>query len=158
MLDDEALNYLPTQAVADFLATMNTPRHDGIIFTSAQVLKGRNVFLFHDAALVLGSALPEGTKVSVSLGQQTAEGWEDDYSVVEEVRPPEPAQGVAGEDALEWHQVPTANPLGWDDEVREPTLEIVSDSVKDFHIKAVTFVTRQYDVRRHRSGLKKPKF
>lgn len=158
MPDDEALNYLPTQAVADFLATMNTPRLDGIIFTSAQVLKGRNVVLFHDAALVRASALPEGTKVSVSLGRQTADGWEDDYSVVEEVPPPEPAPGVAGEDAPGWHQVPTANPLGWDDEVREPTLEIVSDSVKVFHIKAVTFVTRQYDVRRHRSGLKKPKF
>ena len=36
MPDDEAFDYLATQAIADFLATENEPRLDGIIFQSAQ--------------------------------------------------------------------------------------------------------------------------
>ena len=52
MPDDEAFDYLITQAIADFLATQNEPRMDGIIFASAQSRKGRNVVLFHSAALV----------------------------------------------------------------------------------------------------------
>lgn len=31
--DEEATEYLPTQAVADFLATTNEPRLDGIVFS-----------------------------------------------------------------------------------------------------------------------------
>jgi len=52
MPDDEAFEYLPTQAVADFLGTMNEPRLDGIVFPSAQTSEGRNVVLFHHAARV----------------------------------------------------------------------------------------------------------
>lgn len=53
MPDDEGLDYLPTQAVSDFLATTNDPLLDGIIFKSAQVENGYNVVLFHEAARVV---------------------------------------------------------------------------------------------------------
>jgi hypothetical protein len=88
MPDDEAFDYLPTQAVADFLATENDPRLDGIIFPSAQSKDGRNVVLFHKAARVEAIELPKGTEVEASSGHDTEDGWEVDYSVIEWVPPP----------------------------------------------------------------------
>lgn len=47
------LGYLPTQAVADFLATENCPRLDGVAFPSTQIFgSGQNVALFNKAARV----------------------------------------------------------------------------------------------------------
>jgi len=88
MPDDEAFDYLATQAVADFLATENEPRLDGIIFPSAQSKDGRNVVLFHKAARVEAIKFPKGTEVEASSGHHTDEGWEVDYSVIEWVPPP----------------------------------------------------------------------
>jgi hypothetical protein len=77
MPNDEALDYLPTQAVADFLVTNATPPLDGIIYPSVQdghegrlrplVGGGRypcNVVLFHKAARV--EPLDAGSVISVS--------------------------------------------------------------------------------------------
>ena len=53
MPDDEALDYLATQAVADFLATATSAPLDGIIFPSAQSAGDvLNVVLFHRAARI----------------------------------------------------------------------------------------------------------
>ncbi|MGG1946826.1 hypothetical protein AB1286_18755 [Trinickia sp. NRRL B-1857] len=41
MPGDEAPDHLPTQAIADFLATQASPAQDGIIFPSAQVAGSR---------------------------------------------------------------------------------------------------------------------
>ncbi len=77
MPSDEPRDYLPTQAVADFLATVPSPPLDGIIYSSVQggdmarrrVLGrnrgGRNVVLFHKAASVREFDLPEGTRIEV---------------------------------------------------------------------------------------------
>ncbi|MGO8405374.1 RES family NAD+ phosphorylase [Rhizobium ruizarguesonis] len=47
MPDDQEFDYLPTQAVADFLATETVTPLDGIIFPSVQVAGGKqNVVLF----------------------------------------------------------------------------------------------------------------
>lgn len=78
MPDDEAFDYLATQAVADFLATMNEPRLDGIVFSSAQSRVGRNVVLFHHAARVETLMFPEGTEIEATTGRCTDEGWEAD--------------------------------------------------------------------------------
>ena len=48
MPDDEDFDYLPTQAIADFLATQNQPTIDGIMFPSVQVAgDALNVVLFY---------------------------------------------------------------------------------------------------------------
>jgi len=65
MPDDRTLDYLPTQAIADFLANALDPPLDGILYPSVQVgfpansgallasrRIGRNVVLFHKAARV----------------------------------------------------------------------------------------------------------
>lgn len=52
MPTDEAMDYLPSQAIAEFLASRSPPL-DGIVFSSSQTGgKGRNVVLFHHASRV----------------------------------------------------------------------------------------------------------
>ena len=65
---DEALEYLPTQAVAEYLANKSSPRLDGIMFRSSQTDgDGRNLVLFNHARLVQSDELPPGTQVEVHL-------------------------------------------------------------------------------------------
>ena len=47
MPQDKAFEYLPSQAVAEYLANKLDPRLDGIIFRSSQTGCGRNVVLFN---------------------------------------------------------------------------------------------------------------
>ena len=61
MPDDETFEYLPTQAIADFLATENGPMLDGIMFPSVQAAGGGlNVALFQKAARVEMMGGPRG--------------------------------------------------------------------------------------------------
>ncbi|HBQ40188.1 MAG TPA: hypothetical protein DD808_06410 [Halieaceae bacterium] len=85
MPDDQALDYLATQAISDFLATENEPALDGIVFQSAQAREGRNVVLFHKASKIEAMPLPNGAKISASSGYATEEWYEIDYSVSEEI-------------------------------------------------------------------------
>ena len=82
MPDDEALDYLPTQAVADFLATSHGANLDGIIYPSIQ-LGGNalNVCLFHKAADVEQLLVVEGTTFETASEQHYDEGPEVEYSV-----------------------------------------------------------------------------
>lgn len=66
LLDDEGIDYLQTQAVADFLVATNDPLLDGIIFPSAQVKEGYNVVLFHESARVAEDTFPKGTEIEAS--------------------------------------------------------------------------------------------
>ncbi len=51
--DDEASQYLPTQALADYLAHECEPRFDGVVFGSAQTGgTGRNVVIFNHACRI----------------------------------------------------------------------------------------------------------
>ncbi|MCA4963935.1 RES domain-containing protein [Pseudomonas sp. Y24-6] len=84
MPDDQALDYLATQAIADFLATENEPALDGIIFQSAQAEEGRNVVLFHKASKVEKLKITEGAKISAVSGFDCEEGFEYDYTVFEQ--------------------------------------------------------------------------
>ena len=130
MPDDEAVEYLPTQAVADFLATMNEPRLDGIVFPSAQTKAGRNVVLFHQAARVEAIVLPKGTTIVASSGYETEDGWEVAYSVSEKVPPPPLAPEDDGGGGLPLFGRHFAEPPRWDDDFRQPTLQVDLKSVE----------------------------
>jgi hypothetical protein len=111
MPDDQLREYIPTQAVADFLANMETPSLDGVIYPSVQTrpLRPRGVFgliprtadsnvvLFHKAAVVQEMMVPERTWVlgprnSLGLGSLLGEGEpEVEYTVFEETAGPTPA-------------------------------------------------------------------
>lgn len=150
MPDDEAFDYLPTQAIADFLATQNKPQFDGIIFRSVQVKGGRNVVLFHKAARVETMKLPQETEIEAHSGYGTEDGWEIDYSVSERVPPmPPPAND---DDA--WDLAPPfPSPIYRSDKTdfRDVALCVDSESVSVHHVEWVSFRFTTHSVSRHRS-------
>ena len=64
MPEDEELEYIPTQIVAEYLAKRANPRIDGILYPSSQA-EGNNVVLFNHACRVRSSGLPEETEIEV---------------------------------------------------------------------------------------------
>ena len=67
MPQDETLEYVATQVVAEYLAHKASPRIDGIIFSSAQAGGvGHNLVLFSHARAVEPYILPTGTTSEVS--------------------------------------------------------------------------------------------
>ena len=155
--DRERLEYLPTQAIADFLATGNTPSLDGMIFPSVQAGKeGLNLVLFHKAARVEWHDLPKGTKVSVSLGHQTEDGWETDYTVFEETPAEKPSNVVpAKESPGLWWTVFEPIPFGDHPKNEEaslyaPTLRIDRGNIEVRQVVLVEFKTDDNCVRYYR--------
>lgn len=157
MPDDEAFDYLATQAIADFLATENEPRLDGIVFQSAQSKEGRNVVLFHKAARVETMEFPKGTEFKAHSGYGTEDGWEADYSVSELVPPsalPTPKGDYDVFGFLSHH----GSPPRWNDDFREAALRVDPASVEVHHVDWVQVQCTTYKVDRHRSEKRDWKF
>ncbi len=154
MPDDEPFEYLATQAIADFLATESTVPIDGIIFPSVQVAGDvLNVVLFHKAARVEAMDIPKGTEISVRTGQYGGDGWEDDYSVIEEVPPPPKEEEEKKEKASRWPDFAALDAMPWaevDLDSREPGLRVIPDSIWVHRIEGVVFKSDGHRVRRHR--------
>ncbi len=158
MPDDEAIDYLPTQAVADYLATANEPRLDGIIFPSAQVEGGSNVVLFNHAARVEELVVPKGTEFKASTGHNGEDGWETDYYVRELVPPPQNQQADSMDDDVLGGFLRYALPPDGDGDYRGAALRIVPGTIKVHHVNWVRVDTTQFDVVRHRSEMRDPKY
>lgn len=152
MPDDESFEYLPTQAIADFLATENEPVLDGIVFPSVQAAgDALNVVLFHGAACVEAMDIPEGAEIEASTGLTTEDGWEADYSVSECVLSKKPSQERHDED--QWPDLAAFAVDAWhahDVYFRDATLRIDPESVKVHVVRGVAFRCDAYDVRRYR--------
>lgn len=83
---DEEFEYIPTQAVAEYLAARDGNRLDGIIFHSSQTdKKGKNLALFHHVSQVEPYELPEGTEVDVFMGWATEDDYDDSITILEAV-------------------------------------------------------------------------
>jgi hypothetical protein len=134
MPDDHEIEYLVTQAIADFLATENSRRYDGIIFNSVQTYDCKNVVLFRHAASVEPIDRPDKSLFSV----QTSEWVDDDvktaYSVLEMAEPNAPMR----------EQV-TPRPGSSGDEP-EATLRLNQESVFVHHILKVEYTDQVYRV------------
>lgn len=152
MPDDEAFEYLPTQAIADFLATENEPVLDGIVFPSVQAAGDElNVVLFHKAAHVEAMEIPEGTEVEARTGHTSEDGWEVDYSVSERVPPKKPPKEK--DDKAQCADLAAFVSDAWhahDADLRDVTLRIDLESVKVHVVRSVQFQCDAHDVRRHR--------
>lgn len=151
MPDDEAFEYLPTQAVADFLATEAELPLDGVLFPSAQATGAAlNAVLFHKAARVEAMELPEGTKVTASTGEFYEEGWEREYTVTEET----PPASVEPPRRRERPWLDLSSMVGtWtppDPDSREASLRIVVDSVVVHVVDRVEVDTSEHQVHRRR--------
>jgi hypothetical protein len=162
MPDDEPFEYLPTQAIADFLATEVDVPIDGIIFPSVQAAgNALNVVLFHSAARVEALQLPAGTEISSSVGEMYDEGREIEYTVIEELPMKEQAPPVDDAKRASGRNLPRLASMPWappDPDLREATLKIVIDSVKVHIVRQVEFRTDEHDVQRHRWEKREPRF
>ncbi len=160
MPDDEAFEYLPTQAIADFLATESDPPLDGIVFPSVQAAGDvLNVVLFHKAARVAGIDVPAGTEIKARTGQMYEEGWETEYVVTEEVPPAQPpAEFTSGDERWLDFGSMTGPWTPLDPDHRETALRIDLESIRVHQVRRVEFETIEYEVRRHRWERREPDF
>ena len=158
MPDDASLEYLTTQAIADFLATEATDPLDGIVFPSAQVSgSGINVVLFHKAARVALLDLPAGAEVKASSGSWEDGGddlyWETSYEATEYV-PRADAAGIAEDGHVPGDPLDpaTLHQLWFEREgdSRQPALRVLPGSLKVHEVTGVAFSRVEHEVRRRR--------
>jgi len=150
MPDYQDSEYLPTQAIADFLATEGKVPLDGILYPSMQVAgEGLNIVLFHKAAKCKTLEFPEGTILSAETHTIYDEGTEQEYTVIEEIPPeneePDPKHFDHFDD-LAFPQWPDSS----DDDERVETLSVDLESVTVHCVNAVEFVASEFEVRRYR--------
>ncbi|MFN7610924.1 MAG: RES family NAD+ phosphorylase [bacterium] len=82
MPDDETIDYVTTQAVADYLSQIEHPHLDGIIFKSVQGADaGLNVVLFNKSSKVKRNPVFENSVVEVSTYIDSEDGPETWYSI-----------------------------------------------------------------------------
>ena len=159
MPDDEVLEYLATQAIADFLATENDPVLDGIVFPSVQAAgDGLNVVLFHKAARVEKMDIPEGAIIKASTGYASEDGWEVDYSVTESMPTKQPKEQDKGP---HWPDLTAFTGDAYrslDSDSRGVTLRIVLESLKIHFVRKVQFECDVHNVWRHQFNIDNTKF
>ena len=153
MPDDQPLEYLVTQVVADYLASRSTPALDGILYPSVQDgTPGSNVMLFHKASRAELIDLSDETKINVRTGYRDEDGWETDYSVLEILPPPE-ERNQEEEDVnaiLGFSGIFPPLPVMTDDyDSRETTLRLKLESLQVHHVSAACYDTDMHLVRRH---------
>lgn len=137
---DQEIDYLPSQAVADFLATENEPLLDGVAYLSTQTYEsGQNVVFFHKAARVEALNLPAGSVVK-AVGTSH---FDDGYRVTELV-PVSDGGGApcaaSGGDQSSWEE----------SDNRVPTLRVVPGSLRVHEVTEVTVSTDTHSVYRQR--------
>lgn len=149
MPDDEELEYIITQAIADFLATQERPSMDGIVFPSVQVAgQSTNVVLFHKSSRVKDLELPRGSRLSSSSREMDEDSPHYDFIVYETV--PKGLAKTPKKDA----GPPSIYHLwdrGEETEPRTESLKIDLDSVEVRIIGSVSFTTENHKVNRYRS-------
>lgn len=156
---DEEFEYLPTQAVSEYLASCVEPRLDGIVFHSAQRAgEGRNVVLFHHSAGVEAYILPKDTKVEIHAGWASADDADDSLTIWETV-----PQSKKVEEKNSDRRVPNFEDIlkrapkdepdrEWDDDVSygKPALRLDVQKIQVFPINAVTYQKSERYISRHR--------
>ncbi len=162
MPDDEHFEYLPTQAVADFLATESSVPIDGIIVPSVQAAGDVvNVVLFHKAARVEALALPKGTEVKARIGQMEEDGWAEDYMGIEEVTPAPKEPAPETKPKADWPDFVALAAMpreSHDPDWRDCSLRIVLESVTVNKVRRVEFQTDEFIVTRRRRVKREPEF
>ena len=156
--EEERVEYLATQAVAEFLANKASPKVDGIIFPSSQTGgKGRNVVLFNHARGVVAHDLPVNSTVEVSMPIRTYTDDEDitwDTILVEETVPSNPSGGDPPEADEEERLLNT--PLFIEDlleapeEALEPSLQLDIDSLEVMETTGVSYSSNSRQIVRIR--------
>ena len=141
MPDDEHFEYLPTQAISDFLAS--EMGFDGIIFPSAQSESGYNVALFNHAARVEEITYPKDSEIQASLSD-----WEDDMEIQSySVRAKIPEYIDDPEKAVKdpW-DLACVKLIPQDSDKRLVTISVDKESIVVEHIKSVVINSESFSV------------
>ncbi|RVH92134.1 RES domain-containing protein [Sinorhizobium meliloti] len=152
MPDDQDSDYLPTQAIADFLATDAVMSLDGIIFPSVQVAGGKqNVVLFHKASLVEKLVIPPGAETDVETYDMDDDGPYRNYKVVWRLKSEEKTKDGEHGESTNFFDTPFDPPSAADDDMdfgsgREVTLKITPKDLEVQIVNAVVFDTEDYKV------------
>ena len=134
MPEDEELEYIPTQVVAEYLANRADPNIDGILYPSSQTDgDGMNVVLFNHACQVNPYKLPEETEIRIF--DRTPDSDLD--------LPYAPSISVK-------EVVPDDHPPVDNSPSSEATLDIDIESVSVLDIKSVTYSSDSHEVERSR--------
>ena len=151
MPDDQEMEYLPTQAIADYLSTEGQVPLDGILFPSVQAGgDGVNAVLFHKASRAEEMEIPEGTEINARTYAMYEDGPEPDFTVSETVPPSE--EEAETEDRRRGPFVPDLEDwTDWQDtDLRETALRIDTGSLRVHEVNSVQIDTSSHSVRRHR--------
>ena len=151
MPDDEAADYLVTQAISDYLASRTKQKLDGIIYRSSQTSSnGQNVSLFWKSSCVEKSEIPEGTVFDTHLyHSHYYSSQKPVHSVTEHV--PEDS-GKKDEEARHSsfaHQLEFSAQKHEKDR-RTPALRLDLKTMTVHQIKGISVKTTSYSVERHR--------
>lgn len=150
MPTDVDFDYLPTQAVADFLANHRDFNLDGVRFTSVQTGGASdNIVLFHRSSRVSSLDLPEGTELDARSFWDTEDGPEPDYNVTERV-PNEDAETAPKEKRSALFRFAALDGEDIDPDHREETLTVDAASLSVHWINATQFEVQTFEVDRNR--------
>lgn len=155
---DEEFEYLPTQAVSEFLAARTKPRLDGIVFHSSQTGgEGRNLVLFNHACVVESYELPTGTEIDVNMGWASEDDYDDSITIFETIPDDNPEQKQQDEVAeslgfgnFRMMDIPEDVP-DYDTLYSDPTLRLDIDSLSVHEVRGVNYTTSTRHVSRIRS-------
>ncbi|HEY4211567.1 MAG TPA: RES family NAD+ phosphorylase [Steroidobacteraceae bacterium] len=149
MPGDELSDYLVTQAIADYLANLDNPALDGLIYSSVQDGPGVNVALFQKSSRVAELDLPQKTRIWASLGTTTDEGHEIDYRVWEEV-PPQGEEKKPKDAEWSFDVDLFTHPYDPNADTRQATLRLDTQNVAVHHVGRARYESTGYEVSRHR--------
>lgn len=147
----EELDYLPTQAVAEYLANREDLALDGMLFPSSQ-LEGDNlnIVLFHAASRTKGRGIPDGSETSL-LGPRTDEDGQPE-SIAVWVHPLGRKKRLSP-DGTSSKAVQASYPFGdmrfSDDDSRQPTLQLLPETLEVHSIRSVSYSTDRHSVNRY---------
>ena len=155
MPGDESSDYLPTQAVAEYLANRVEPPLDGIIFRSTQTgSTGRNLVLFNHASLVDPSESDQEANreiIDISLPRRARDEddstifiWERDVSTSSDDSTPGGESTVEVLPSLSSALHTPESPLVGAHAI--PTLRLDSESVEVSCVSAVQYSEVSYDI------------
>jgi len=155
MPNDEAFDYLPTQAVADFLATENMPPLDGILFPSTQAAgPSLNLVLFHRASRVEVPQKEGGSVARLGDEYYVSEATPADETSVAVVRPEEDEKinktlDQSQENFFDDLSKTTDDDAKAHNDDRKPALRIDLDSIRVYAVRRAEYETVEYRVSRH---------
>jgi len=142
MPDDEADEYLITQAISDYLANRTVPEIDGLVYPSVQNNgNGKNVALFHKSSLVEIPRAPDGAGLEVQM--RDPERGLYDYRVIETLPWLSP---LTGRDEME---TPSSN-------AGKVTLRLKRESLKVHYVHSLSVGKDTFDVVREQQRREPP--